>query len=138
MAIEMQTQYINVPGGFVGLEVLGDNDSTIPILFLHGGPGGNYESFTPMAEMLAKDCKVYMYNQLGSDEKNDEGDVIISGSLNATMRPLIHVISEMKVEKLHLIGHSWGAMLAAEHVLRNPTLLLNDNNGKPPTSCTEI
>ena len=137
MAIEMNTQYIDVPGGFVGLNVLGDNDSTIPILFLHGGPGGNYESFTPMAEMLAKDCKVYMYNQLGSDEKNDVGDESIWVP-ERYIETLDTVISEMKVEKLHLIGHSWGAMLAAEHVLRNPRSPVKSITMVSPYLSTEI
>ena len=70
--------------------------------------------------MLAKDCKVYLYNQVGSDEKNDVGDESIW--VRSYIETLNTVIREMKVDRLHLIGHSWGAMLAAEHVLRTPTL----------------
>ena len=110
MAIDMKTQYIEVPGGYVGLNVLGDNDSAIPILFIHGGPGGNYESFLPMAEMLAKDCKVYLYNQLGSDEKNDVGDESIWVP-ERYIETLNTVIREMKVDRLNLIGHWLGEMV---------------------------
>ena len=137
MAIEMNTQYIDVPGGYVGLEVLGSNDSTIPILFIHGGPGGNFESFTPMAEMLAKDCKVYMYNQLGSDEKNDVGDESIWVP-ERYIETLNTVISQMNVKKLHLIAHSWGAMLAAEHVLRTPDTPVKSITMVSPYLSTEI
>lgn len=129
MTIDMKTQYINVPGGYVGLHVLGDDDSNIPILFLHGGPGGNFESFTPMAEMLAQHCKVYMYNQLGSDEKNDVGDESLWVP-ERYIETLNTIIGEMKVEKLHLVAHSWGAMLAAEHILSTP--------GSPVKSITMI
>lgn len=129
MTIDMKTQYINVPGGYVGLHVLGDDDSNIPILFLHGGPGGNFDSFTPMAEMLAQHCKVYMYNQLGSDEKNDVGDESLWVP-ERYIETLNTIIGEMKVEKLHLVAHSWGAMLAAEHILSTP--------GSPVKSITMI
>lgn len=117
MTIGKKTQYIDVPGGYIGIQILGNNDSNIPILFLHGGPGGNFESFTPMAEMLAEHCKVYLYNQLGSEEKNNVGDESI-WIPERYIETLNTVIREMKVEKLHLVAHSWGAMLAAEHVLR--------------------
>ncbi|MDD4159635.1 MAG: proline iminopeptidase-family hydrolase [Synergistaceae bacterium] len=137
MAIDIKTQYINVPGGYVGLQVLGDNDSTIPILFLHGGPGGNFDSFTPMAEMLAEHCKVYMYNQLGSDENNDVGDESLWVP-ERYIETLDTIISEIKVEKLHLIGHSWGAMLAAEHVLRNPGSPVKSITMVSPYLSTEI
>lgn len=137
MAIDMKTQYIEVPGGYVGLNVLGDNDSAIPILFIHGGPGGNYESFLPMAEMLAKDCKVYLYNQLGSDEKNDVGDESIWVP-ERYIETLNTVIREMKVDRLHLIGHSWGAMLAAEHVLRTPDTPVKSITMVSPYLSTEI
>ena len=137
MAIEMQTKYIDVPGGYVGLNVLGENDSAIPILYLHGGPGGNFESFTPMAEMLAKDCKVYMSNQLGSDESTDVGDESLWVP-ERYIETLNTVIREMNVDRLHLIGHSWGAMLAAEHVLRTPDSPVKSITMVSPYLSTEI
>ena len=137
MTIDMETQYIDVPGGYVGLHVLGDNDSTIPILFLHGGPGGNFESFIPMAEMLSKHCKVYMYNQLGSDENSNVGDESIWVP-ERYVETLNTIISEMKVENLHLVAHSWGAMLAAEHVLSTPNTPVKSITMISPYLSTEI
>jgi len=137
MTIDMKTQYIDVPGGYVGLHVLGDNDSTIPILFLHGGPGGNFESFIPMAEMLAKHSKVYMYNQLGSDENSNVGDESIWVP-ERYVETLNTIINEMKVENLHLVAHSWGAMLAAEHVLSTPNTPVKSITMISPYLSTEI
>lgn len=116
MSENLRTEYIHVPGGYVSLNVFGEKNEQTPILFIHGGPGGNFDSFKPMAEMLAEERVVFMYNQLGSDDSNNTGEESLWAperyieSLNA-------LIKELNVEKLHLIGHSWGAMLAAEHVL---------------------
>jgi proline iminopeptidase len=119
MAAIVNTKYVDVPGGYIGLKILGQNETTIPILYIHGGPGGNYESFMPMAERLAKDCVVYMYNQLGSDDSSNTGEE----SLWVPERyreALDAVVSSLNVKKLHIIAHSWGAMLAVEHVINNP------------------
>ncbi len=87
--------------------------------------------------MLAKDCKVYLYNQLGSDEKNDVGDESIWVP-ERYIETLNTVIREMKVDRLHLIGHSWGAMLAAEHVLRTPDTPVKSITMVSPYLSTEI
>ncbi len=137
MATEIKTRYIDVPGGFVGLNVLGENDSNIPVLFLHGGPGGNFESFRPMAEMVSEQRKVYMYNQLGSDDKSNVGDETV-WQPDRYVDTLTTVIGEMNVEKLHLIGHSWGSYLAAEHVLRNPGTPVKSITMISPYFSTEI
>lgn len=115
----MRTEYVNVPGGFVSLRILGENESAIPLLYVHGGPGGNFSSFTPMAERLSADRTVYMYNQLGSDDSGhtDEEDLWTPERYIASLGELI---AALNVKKLHIVGRSWGAMLAAEHLLRTP------------------
>lgn len=137
MTFDMKTQYIDVPGGYVGLHVLGTNDSKIPILFIHGGPGGNFESFKPMAEMLSEHTKVYMYNQLGSEDHNNVGDESIWVP-ERYIQTLNTIIKEMKVESLHLVAHSWGAMLAAEHVLSTPNSPVKSITMISPYLSTEI
>jgi len=129
MTVAARTKYIDVPGGYIGLKILGQNDKTIPILYVHGGPGGNYESFMPMAEKLAKDCTVYMYNQLGSDDSTNTGEESL-WIPERYMEALNGVIASLNVEKLHIIAHSWGAMLAVEHVISNP--------GSPVISITMV
>ena len=66
MAATMTTKYLEVPGGFVTLSVYGrEGEGGIPALYIHGGPGGNKESFRPMAERIAEDRAVYLYDQIG-------------------------------------------------------------------------
>ena len=116
MPVSVSSEYLNVPGGFINLETYDGGGSGIPLLYVHGGPGGNCESFRPMAERLAETRKVYLYNQLGSDEAGHTGEESL-WSIDRYMEALGQVISSLKVEKLHLLGRSWGGMLAAEHVL---------------------
>lgn len=119
MNVKMKTKYIEVPGGFLSLNIYGDeNSQNIPILYIHGGPGGNIESFRPMAERFAADRPVYLYNQLGCDEKNHTGEESLWVP-ERYIESLDKVIESIGAPKLHLVGRSWGAYLAAEHVLRH-------------------
>ena len=52
MPVTVKSEYLNVPGGFVNLETYDGGGSGIPLLYVHGGPGGNCESFKPMAVRL--------------------------------------------------------------------------------------
>ena len=118
MAVSMKTEYINVPGGFISLNIYGaENSQNIPVLYIHGGPGGNIESFRPMAAMLAEDRTVYLYNQLGCDERSHTGEESL-WTPERYIESLGSLIAAIGAPKLHLIGRSWGAYLAAEHVLR--------------------
>jgi len=119
MTLSMKTEYIEVPGGFVCLCILGENEKEIPVLYLHGGPGGNFKSFSPMAQRIAENRVVYMYNQLGSDEYSNTGEESLWVP-ERYVEALNSVIANLNVPKLHIIGHSWGAYLAAEHILSVP------------------
>lgn len=117
MAVSMKTEYLNIPGGYICLNVYGaENNSQIPVLYIHGGPGGNIESFRPMAERLAEDRTVYLYNQLGCDESSHTGEESLWVP-ERYIESLNGIIAAIGAPRLHLVGRSWGAYLAAEHVL---------------------
>ena len=114
MAVSMKTEYIDVPGGYLCLNVYGaEKNSNIPVLYIHGGPGGNIESFRPMAERIAEDRTVYLYNQLGCDENSHTGEESLWVP-ERYIESLNSIIAAIGVPKLHLIGRSWGAYLAAD------------------------
>ena len=119
MAITENMEYVNVPGGFTNLQTYDGGGSEIPLLYIHGGPGGNCESFKPMARRLAEKRKVYLYNQLGSDDTSSTGEESL-WIPERYVEALGIIIKHIGAPKLHLLGRSWGALLAAEHVLANP------------------
>lgn len=119
MTMNVKTEYVSLPGGFTALQRYSNGGGGIPVLYIHGGPGGNCESFKPMAEQLAESRDVYMYEQLGSDEATHTGEETL-WQPERYIEALGVVIAAIKTKKLHLIGRSWGAMLAAEHILRTP------------------
>jgi proline-specific peptidase len=102
---------ISVPGGKIWAKVVGDAPG-IPLLVLHGGPGmpSDYlESLTGLAD----ERTVVFYDQLGcgrSDKPTAAEGFYVADRFIAE---LDCVRSALNLTNVHLLGQSWGGMLAA-------------------------
>jgi proline iminopeptidase len=110
--------FIDVPGGPVWYKATGTG-SGIPLLVLHGGPGGTSCGYA-LLEPLGDERPVVRYDQLGTGRSGRPDD----RSLWTVERFVeeLHVVREsLGLDKMHLLGHSWGASLAAAYVLAKGT-----------------
>jgi len=110
--------FIDVPGGPVWYRVTGDG-SGIPLLALHGGPGSTSCGFA-LLDPLGDRRPIVRYDQLGTGRSGRPDDV----SLWTVERYVeeLHVLRQaLGLERMHLLGHSWGASLAAAYVLAKGT-----------------
>ena len=91
-----------------------------PILFLHGGPGMAISPFekTFFQQFAADGYRVYLFDQAG-------------GGLSGFLPPRQYTVSrfvedieairkQVGADKIVLIGHSWGATLAASYIAQYP------------------
>jgi proline-specific peptidase len=86
----------------------------VPLLALHGGPGSTHHYFAPL-EGLAHERAVVVYDLLGCGSSDRPQDVEWSV---AVFRDEVDAVrSQLGLEQIHLLGTSWGGMLALEHVL---------------------
>lgn len=86
-----------------------------PLLCLHGGPGSTHHYFAPL-ERLAQDGRaVVVYDQLGCG-RSDRPDAI-AWSLQVFLDELAALREQLGLDRVHLLGASWGGMLALEHAL---------------------
>jgi L-proline amide hydrolase len=107
--------YVDFRGHRTWYRFVGDLNSPVtPLLALHGGPGSTHNYFGPL-EGLASERPVVLYDQIGcgkSDRPTDiEWDVGVFRDEVAAVR------DQLALEHIHLLGTSWGGMLAQEHVL---------------------
>ena len=109
--------YVDVAGGRVWYQVVGDSD-TIPLLTLHGGPGGTHHSFEPLAA-LSDERPVVFYDQLGCG-KSDRPDDTSLWRVVRFVEELALLRSALGLDRVHILGHSWGTMLALEYYLTKP------------------
>ena len=90
----------------------------LPILLLHGGPGGCSECFEIMEEYLdLNQYSLIYYDQLGSyysDSIEDENLL----TLDRYVEEVEQVRQGLGLDRFVLLGHSWGGMLAVEYALK--------------------
>lgn len=93
-----------------------------PLVVLHGGPGVPSDYLLPLGPRLAAagGRAVVLYDQLGCGASDRPEDETLYGVENAVAE-LADVLGRVRAitghQKLHLLGQSWGGMLAFEGVL---------------------
>src|SRR6266480_2030120 len=90
------------------------NTPVTPLLALHGGPGSTHNYFGPL-EGLATERPVVLYDQIGCGKSDRPED--IDWSVEVFRDEVAAVRDQLGLERIHLLGTSWGGMLAQEHVL---------------------
>lgn len=112
--------FIPVEGGRVFYHYYGKDKTEIPIIFLHGGPGGTGECFFRQVE-LASEHPVVIYNQLGTYGSDFSEDIKTPEEAEKYLT-IEHYVDELQTvvdyfgfDEYMLVGHSWGTMLAVEY-----------------------
>ena len=107
--------YVDFRGYRTWYRIVGDRNSTAPPLFaLHGGPGSTHNYFAPL-EGLADERPVVLYDQIGCG--NSDRPQGIEWSVGVFREEVDALREQLGLERIHLLGTSWGGMLALEHVL---------------------
>ncbi len=121
----MSTQregYVDVPGGRVWYEVVGDGDRT-PLIILHGGPGSTHFGMEPL-RALADQRPVVFYDQLGCGA-SDRPDDLGLWRTERFVEELDQLRKSLGLHEAHILGHSWGTMLAADYYLAHPKVVVS-------------
>ena len=90
-----------------------------PLVILHGGPGNTMESIRPDLEPLEADHTLIYYDQRGngrSDLLDEDKDLAVPNHI----KDLESIRQHFKLDKLNLLGNSWGGLLASLYALDHP------------------
>lgn len=98
-------------------ETMGDEGKPV-IIALHGGPGGDYRNLLPIAP-LASDYRLVFYDQrmTGLSSRKFEGTISLQSFFDDLDAFVDHYGQGNRVT---LLGHSWGAMMASGYVGMHP------------------
>jgi L-proline amide hydrolase len=106
--------------------VEGDDPGKVPVLCLHGGPGFPHDYLEPYEDLAASGRSVIFYDQLGC------GNSAVTFDHDPSLWTVELFVEEVGVvrdvlglERVHLLGQSWGAMLAMEYALTQPAGLVS-------------
>ncbi len=106
--------FVDVPGGKVWYRIDGDGPGT-PLVVLHGGPGAS-SYYLESLSRLGDDRPVVFYDQLGAGRSDMPSDTTL-WRIERFMAELDSVRSRLGLREIHLLGHSWGTMLATDYLL---------------------
>ena len=90
-----------------------------PMIVLHGGPDFDIAYLLPELDRLSDKFHLIYYDQRGRGRSTDHvkpEDV----TLESEMADLDQVREHFRLDKVVLLGHSWGTVLALEYALRHP------------------
>ncbi len=106
-----------VPNGHIWYKRSGAGTGT-PVILLHGGPG--FSSFYMKAfEDLGDDRVVIRYDQLGAGKSDTTSDTTLF-TIAHFVQELDSLRSALGYQRVHLLGHSWGTILAVEYYRAHP------------------
>jgi proline iminopeptidase len=118
LAVHAKEGFVDVPGGPVWYSITGSAEG-IPLVVLHGGPGGTSCGFTALSP-LGQERPIVAYDQLGGGRSGRPTDPKL-WTVERFVEELHTLRKRLKLSRIHLMGHSWGGSLAAAYVLSKGT-----------------
>jgi proline iminopeptidase len=117
-----------VPGGTIWYNVSGTGAGT-PLVLLHGGPGLSSYYLKPF-EDLADDRLVVRYDQLGGGKSDTTSDTA-RFNIGHFVTELDSLRAHFGFPRWHVLGHSWGTILALEYYRTHPDRVASLTFGSP-------
>lgn len=120
---------ITVNGAMLHAEAFGSPDSTM-VVCIHGGPGADYRGLLNCKDLADYGYRVVLYDQRGSGLSQRFSEKSYTdlglGVLDLLYDELSGVIDHYRTnpaQKVFLLGHSWGGILAAAYAGKYPNAI---------------
>ena len=109
--------YIQTAAGEVFYERYGSGDE-LPLVCVHGGPGFTSYYLEPLSALSAE-RPIVLYDQAGCGRSRRGGGRKLF-SIESFVEELEALRRELRIERMHLLGHSFGGLIIGEYALRYP------------------
>lgn len=95
--------------------IVGEKSEKASLLLLHGGPGSTHNYFELFDELALNGRQVIMYDQLGCGLSSmpDKPEL---WHAETWLNELIALREYLKLDKVHILGQSWGGMLLIKYL----------------------
>jgi proline iminopeptidase len=92
----------------------------VPAVLLSGGPGFEVDYMTPVGDFLPADYRRVFLEQRGTGRSRPATLAPESLTLQTVVADLEALRQHLKQDRLFLVGHSWGGMLAMAYAAAHP------------------
>lgn len=96
----------------------------LPLLCLHGGPGVPHDYLEPLEAMATTGRRVIFYDQLGCGNSDHPHNPSL-WTVDLFVEEVGVVRRALGLDRIHLLGQSWGGMLAMQYALTQPAGLVS-------------
>ncbi len=120
-ARKVEEGFIPFRGHRVWYRIVGTETSPTrpPLLCLHGGPGVPHDYLESIEALADSGRCVVFYDQLGCGNWDQPHDPSL-WTVDLFVDEVQAIRRALALERVHLLGQSWGGMLAMEYALRQP------------------
>ncbi|MGE4568516.1 MAG: proline iminopeptidase-family hydrolase [Bacteroidales bacterium] len=109
--------YLHLPTGKIWYKRISGGNG-VPLVLVHGGPGISAHYMAPL-EALASGRDLIFYEQAGCG-RSDGADNRLLWRLDHYIEELHQLRKALHLERVHLLGQSWGAGLVGSYALSHP------------------
>jgi non-heme chloroperoxidase len=110
----------SVGAGQVNLSYAETGSGQNPIVFVHGIPT-DYRIWSSQLESFSKDFRAISYSRRHAfPNKNDLN--VLESTVRNNSEDLINLMQELKLQQVHLVGHSYGGFISLYTAWKHPDL----------------
>src|SRR3954451_19393672 len=122
MAQTIKEGYIPFKGYQTWYRIVGDGEAPgkLPLLCLHGGPGACHDYLEALDAMADRGRRVIYYDQLGCGNSHIDVSKPEMWTVPLYVEEVDVVRRALGLDRIHLLGQSWGGMLAMEYMFTQP------------------
>jgi proline-specific peptidase len=96
-----------------------DTPGRLPLVLLHGGPGATHQYLQPLDVLAQTGRRVIFYDQIGCGRSDHPTDPAFY-DVRTFVDELDALRTQLELPDVHVLGQSWGGMLAMEYALTHP------------------
>ena len=102
--------------------IVGDREEPgkLPLVCLHGGPGAAHDCLESLQAMVETGRRIIFYDQLGCGRSSIPESKPEMWTIGLYIDELNAVRRAFGLDRIHLLGQSWGGMLGMEYALTQP------------------
>lgn len=114
-----QSGYVEADGARLFYRSFGSGE---PVIVLHGGPSPGHDYLLPWMTRLADRFRLIVYDHRGTG-RSTRGTEEEALTRQLFVEDVERVRERLDLGRVHLVGHSWGGLLAIEYALAHPERL---------------
>jgi len=108
---------VRTPGATLHVRVAGDPAAERVLVAIHGGPGLASGYMLDLEQLADEDLAVVTYDQRGTGRSTEPSD---GYAMARYIEDLDAVRDAVGADAIHLLGHSWGGLIAQRYAIAHP------------------